>query len=32
MQALINGAATIGLAVITVTILACVLGLLNTPR
>jgi hypothetical protein len=32
MQALINGAATIALALITVTLIAIVLGLANTPR
>jgi hypothetical protein len=31
-QALINGALTIGLALITITVLACFLGYLNSPH
>ncbi len=32
MQAVFNGALSMALALITVTIIGCVLGLMNTPR
>jgi hypothetical protein len=32
MQGIVNGALTIGLALVAVTVIACVLGLMNTPR